>query len=260
MMDALIAGKYYRAPKQGIGKTENACTMAAVKLTSNTNAKPREVMMATKKPKANITIKDDGTPRARQTANILYIAEYASAIAAEPFTRGILPDVPINEMAFQVRDSINKVQAGDMSSMEAMLVGQAHALQQVFMNLMQRSGKQEQLKQLQTYMTMGLKAQAQCRATIQALTELKYPHQVVITKQANISNGHQQVNNGVGQNAASAPTPAAENVIEQNELLEHGHANTIPQRLDTRAPQAASREDPAMATLDTLHGSQDAGR
>ncbi|TAM22311.1 MAG: hypothetical protein EPN46_02480 [Candidimonas sp.] len=154
-----------------------------------------------------------------------------------------------------LQDRIKDVRGGDMSSIEAMLVGQADALQQVFLSLMRRASAQDHLKQYSTYMTVGLKAQAQCRATIQALTELKYPRQVVITKQANISSGHQQVNNGTEQNAA--PTSAAKNVIEQNELLE---VNNGRQTMDTGSATHPGRENPAMATLGTLDRSQDAER
>lgn len=44
---------------------------------------------------------------------------------------------------------------------------------------------------------MALKAQAQCRATLEALAEIKNPRPVAFVKQANISGEHQQVNNGV---------------------------------------------------------------
>ena len=130
-----------------------------------------------------------------------------------------------------------------MSGMEAMLVGQAYALQNIFASLMRRASSQQHLKQYQAHMNLGLKAQAQCRATLQALTELKYPRQVVIAKQANISNGHQQVNNG-------PHTPAPENVIEQTEVLEAQTYDRLEQqRLDTRAPQTAGRIDKELATM-----------
>src|SRR3546814_11749520 len=111
--------------------------------------------------------------------------------------------------------------------MEAMLVGQAYALQNIFASLMRRTSSRQHLKQYQAHMNLGLKAQAQCRATLQALTELKYPRQVVIAKQANISNGHQQVNNGTH-------TTEPQKVIEQNEVLKaQTYTRTEPQRLDT---------------------------
>ena len=50
------------------------------------------------------------------------------------------------------------------------------------------------------------KRQAQCRATLEALAEIKNPRPVAFVKQANISGGHQQVNNGMqpAQQAGSA--------------------------------------------------------
>src|SRR3546814_6990491 len=119
--------------------------------------------------------------------------------------------------------------------MEAMLVGQAYALQNIFASLMRRASSQQHLKQYQAHMNLGLKAQAQCRATLQALTELKYPRQVVIAKQANISNGHQQVNNGPHK-------PAQENVIYQHEFLEAQTYDRIEtHRMDTRATKKTRR-------------------
>jgi PDZ domain-containing secreted protein len=52
-------------------------------------------------------------------------------------------------------------------------------------------------------MNMALKAQSQSRATIQALTELKYPKQATFVKQANIAGGNQQVNNITNSDEAS---------------------------------------------------------
>ena len=56
------------------------------------------------------------------------------------------------------------------------------------------------------YKRQALKAQAQCRATLEALAEIKNPRPVAFVKQANISGGHQQVNNGMqpAQQAGSA--------------------------------------------------------
>jgi hypothetical protein len=64
-------------------------------------------------------------------------------------------------------------------------------------------------------MRLALKAQAQCRATIETLATMKNPP-LVIAKQANISAGHQQVNNG-------APSRAEVSSNQPNELFEHSH-------------------------------------
>ena len=84
-----------------------------------------------------------------------------------------------------------------MTAMEAMLVGQAHSLQTIFVSLARKASNQEYLKNYGMFMSLALKAQSQSRATIQALVELKYPKQTNFVKQVNIANGHQQINNNV---------------------------------------------------------------
>lgn len=128
-----------------------------------------------------------------------------------------------------------------MKPVEAMLYGQAMTLETIFTSLARRATGQEYLKQFQTYLTLALKAQVQCRATPEALAEIKNAKPVLIAKQASISGGHQQVNNGV----AADPGRAKKNAGVQNGLLEAPHGI----ELDTRAQGAAGRVDPAMATV-----------
>ena len=120
-----------------------------------------------------------------------------------------------------LRERIKKVQGGDMQPVEAMLFGQAMTLETIFTSLARRATSQEYLNQFQAYLGMALKAQAQCRATLEALAEIKNPHPVAFVKQANISGGHQQVNNGmqpaqqagsaqVGGGSESLPAPETE--------------------------------------------------
>jgi hypothetical protein len=82
---------------------------------------------------------------------------------------------------------------------------------------------------------LALKAQAQSRATIQALIELKYPKQTNFVKQANIANGHQQINNGqAASNETNTRTyaraPAKEIPSQHNELLSDLNKSEINQR------------------------------
>lgn len=164
---------------------------------------------------------------------------------------GQAPD--LKETMQAIMADIAKVNRGDLSDIEAMLTGQAVMLQGMFAEMALRAAEQTQLKHYQAFFNMAMKAQAQSRSTIQALVELKYPRQVVITKQANISHGHQQVNNGEFQDQyACTRTPAREIPIESNELLEVGN-DTTGERLDTRATQSAIREDQAMATVAAQH-------
>jgi hypothetical protein len=145
-------------------------------------------------------------------------------------------DVDIGELMTEMQTKFKEVNDGDLSTLEAMLVGQATALQTMFTSLTMKAANQEYLKNYQSFMVLALKAQAQSRATISALVDLKYPKQAAtFVKQANIANGPQQVNNG--QSAAAAPSLAGDFQTEQNKLLEADHGNY----LDTRAQGAASR-------------------
>ena len=82
-------------------------------------------------------------------------------------------ELDIGALTDRLLDRIEQMKAGDMSEAEAMLLGQAHALQAIFVNLSRRTVKQEYLKQWETYMRMAMKAQSQCRMTLETLTTLK---------------------------------------------------------------------------------------
>ena len=118
-----------------------------------------------------------------------------------------LKDDDIGALMNQLSEDVKDVWAGDMKRAEAMLFAQAHALQAIFMTLVRRATNQEYLKQWEAYLRMGLKAQNQCRMTLETLATIKNPP-VVIARQANINNGgQQQVNNGA-QPAPTAQPPA----------------------------------------------------
>ena len=168
--------------------------------------------------------------------------------------KGIEGEPSIEETMESIAAGIREVNQGNLRELEAMLTGQAVALQSMFAEMATRAAEQTQLKHYQAFFNMAMKAQAQSRSTIQALVELKYPRQVVITKQANISNGHQQVNNGqLSDQYACTRGRAREIPIESNELLEIDN-DTTGERLGTRAAQGAIREDTTMATVAAQHG------
>ena len=146
--------------------------------------------------------------------------------------------------------------AGDMKRSEAMLYGQAHALQAIFMNLARRAASQEYLKQWEAYLRMAMKAQNQCRMTLETLATIKNPP-VVFARQTNINNGgQQQVNNGAQAEAPRAPAhfahPSAHPAnpaTAQTGLLEASDG----ERLDTRAAGTAGAADPDMEALRAVH-------
>ena len=160
-------------------------------------------------------------------------------------------DTDMEGLVLGLRDTFKEVKGGDLHTLEAMLIGQATALQTIFTSLARRAANQERLPQYQAFLGLALKAQAQSRATISALVELKYPKQATFVKQANIAHGPQQVNNGADESARIAHAEQAQ--PQQNELLEHQNANVITPRVDTRAAQTPERSHPALGTVEQVH-------
>jgi hypothetical protein len=146
-------------------------------------------------------------------------------------------------IAAELKRQCEDVQGGDMKRIEATLLSQAHSLDVMFASLARRASQQSDLRKLEAYMRLALRAQSQCRATLEALATIKNPA-IVIAKQANISHGHQQVNNG------AEVQPARTEQIETgpNRLLESDHG----QRLDTRATGAAGRGDQAVEAVEVV--------
>lgn len=158
----------------------------------------------------------------------------------------------INKLAKEMREQVAQVQGGNMARAEAMLTSQAHSLDALFSNLARRSitnmdaGHGEAAER---YMRLALKAQAQCRTTIEALSAIKNPP-VVFAKQANISHGPQQVNNGVPMEVG----PRARTIeSEQNEL--GGQYSGLP--TDRRAPCVIGATVPAEKAVVEIDRAQD---
>ena len=149
------------------------------------------------------------------------------------------------DLVDEMRKAGDEVVDGNMGRVERMLTNQAMTLDAIFNNMAQRSHSQETFKGIEVLMRLALKAQAQARSTAEALALLKNPMPYI--RQANMTTGPQQVNNGY----ASTPShngmqSGAGNIqSEQNKLLEADHGNY----LDTRAQGAAGRVNPHMATV-----------
>jgi hypothetical protein len=122
-----------------------------------------------------------------------------------------------------------------------MLMIQAHTLDAIFNNLAQRAASAKLLSQLEQYMRLALKAQSQCRATLESLAAIKNPP-IVYAKQANIANGPQQINNGI------QPQRARENEIEQTQLSGDAY-ELLP---DTQKSANAYRVSPTLDALEVV--------
>ncbi len=189
-----------------------------------------------------------GEPVAIAKGRNALLPEVNALLVADAFKSNFMgKDVDMAAMRGTLMNSMGAVRDGDLDSLEAMLVGQATALQTIFTSLAIRATNQDRLPQYQAYLALALKAQAQSRATISALVELKYPRQATFVKQANIAHGPQQVNNSMVANTI----PASEPKTLQNELLvEANHERT---KVDAGTTPTATRSHPAMETVEAVN-------
>lgn len=165
-------------------------------------------------------------------------------ITANIFAEGTLGKVDLTESLLVMEEEIKKVQSGDLSGLEATLTAQAITLDKIFIEMARRAASNmgQYRDTMAVYMKLALKAQSQCRTTLQTLAEIKNPQPFNIVKQANIANGPQQINNGV-----PASDSRAEKIQNQpNELLEVQHGS---QTLDEGTARKTISQDQAMATL-----------
>ncbi|MBN9625687.1 MAG: hypothetical protein ABS39_04725 [Acidovorax sp. SCN 65-28] len=145
-----------------------------------------------------------------------------------------------------LRQQTQAVHKGDLRAVEAMLMNQATALQSLFVKLTETGLQADLLRQQETALRLALKAQSQCRATLETLANIKNPP-VVYAKQANVTTGPQQINNA----PQTAPTGVREKVFEENKLKELNHEKQ--QWLDAGAPSAAGGTHQGAKALATVH-------
>ncbi len=188
-------------------------------------------------------VQDEALPQTKARAAIK--ASINAVLVVNAFQGNIMgKDVDIGELATTMQTTFKEVNDGDLSTMEAMLVGQATALQTMFTSLAMKAANQEYLKNYQSFMVLALKAQAQSRATISALVDIKYPKQTAtFVNQANIANGPQQINNG----ATLSRTGDIKSM--PNKLLEADHG----ERMDIGTQSKTCRVNQGMATLESVH-------
>lgn len=179
-------------------------------------------------------------------SQVLAALSTRSALTATTYKAfaGAGDELEVGDLMAELRKAGEEVAGGNMSRVEKMLAHQALTLDAMFNNLALRSSKQDTFKGIEVLMRLALKAQAQARSTAEALALLKNPMPYI--RQANISNGHQQVNNGANpEHSAQAHAHTGDFQTAQSKLLEADHGNYM----DIGAKGAASRINPNMATV-----------
>jgi hypothetical protein len=180
------------------------------------------------------------------------------ATLAVDFSKSNFGELSLMECIGELNKKAHNVHKGNLQDAETLLTAQAFALDAIFTSIARRAqlNMGEYIDAADRYMRLALKAQGQCRATLETLANIKNPP-VVVARQANISNGPQQINNTVNKTDGGFPTSTrthagAENSKPvQNELLEDKSHDK--ERVDFGTPQATGRGDPAVATVGKIH-------
>jgi hypothetical protein len=191
--------------------------------------------------------------------NSLYVVKQASSDLAP---------IEVTEGYHAMQNHAEAIHSGKLQHMETMLISQAIALDSLFASMalraQERMGK-DQLHVMQAYMKLGLKAQSQCRTTLETLANIKNPRPYIQNNKAQ----YQQVNNGaavegkgLSDQYAQAHMRTRENQKSSNELLSARDENLIKSNIPALEAQhyetvdsgrtfKASRTDKELATVAT---------
>lgn len=143
--------------------------------------------------KLNVTV-EAGKSGERQLAEMAINPVAHGLAAVQQFSKGTFGAQDTTELFHVLSDQVTAAKRGDLQHQRAMLAGQASALNAIFTEMARRAGcnMSEYVQATQLYLGMALKAQAQCRSTIESLDRLSNGH-VQTVKHVHVNEGGQAV-------------------------------------------------------------------
>ena len=110
-------------------------------------------------------VSDGATADSTQSQMLAVLATKTSlaALAIKGYINS--DDLMVKDLVTELKKSGDEVVAGDLGGIERMLVRQAITLDAIFNQMAIKSSKQEYLKQMETFMRLAMKAQAQAKLT-----------------------------------------------------------------------------------------------
>lgn len=201
----------------------------------------------------------EGVTEERQFADLATEGIATNALTARTFLSGTQPSLSITDMVASLKDHGRRVNANDLTAAEQMLCAQAVALNAIFGEMARRSAMNmgEYIDATDRYMRLALKAQGQCRATLETLAAIKNPP--VFAKQANIANGPQQVNNSASSESSThGRAHAGKTKSQPSKLLEDGRDGST--QLDLGAAAAATRGNSEVEAVGAVNRPQERRR
>ncbi|MEB2319036.1 MAG: hypothetical protein OZ935_10240 [Pseudomonadota bacterium] len=213
----------------------------------------RKTTKPAKDPGTVLVPEQPGKTRERILADMAAAGRLSNAHVMATFAKPAMGELDMGECMESLRDTSKAINGGDLSSAEAMLAAQAASLNAIFAEMARRAAANmgEYLGATETYLRLALKAQTQCRATLETLATIKNPP-TVFARQANIAHGPQQVNNAIAAPGRAAPR-ADETDSMQTELL----GASDGERLDTGKTNTGGRGNPALETVGTINRADD---
>lgn len=171
---------------------------------------------------------------AERIAQLVVSPEMSSqrVVAASEGNKGLEEHLDIPQLMAVLKAESARLSEGKSEDVGPILANQALALQSLFARLTERALSHSHVSNIEAFMRLALRAQNQCRATLETLSSInKAP--TVFARQANVAN-NQQIN------------------YAQNQLL--GDDDEL--RPNTRAPGAEKAVNPEMETLGEVDGAK----
>lgn len=208
----------------------------------------------------DITIQGDQTKSYdRQIAELAASGLVTNARMVVNFSAESFGKMSLTDSYEVLQDAGKLVNQGDLEAMERILTAQVISLDTIFCSMAHRAQMNigHFPDAVSKYMNLALRAQSQCRSTVEALAEIKNPKPYIQNNKAQ----YQQVNNGTSPpdgnyyNNTRACAHTGENPKQTNELLEN---KTYEQEwLDTGTPETAGRTDTELETVGAKHRAEE---
>ena len=165
-----------------------------------------------------------------KAAEWLLSPEVSSAAVTEAFSKNYTgEDVTFNHMIDACKKATRQLtQDNSLEHAERLLMSQSIALNNLFVSLARKASSQEYVKQYETFLRLALKAQSQCRATLETLAVVKNPP-VVYAKTANIAQ-NQQINNGAPPTQHTQPSTQTQATLTNDQ----GESQSTPMNTKQR--------------------------
>lgn len=138
-------------------------------------AKPKKPKPAAKGDKDTLFVEEEpGKSKERRYADISLDPATSAMAATRMFNKGSFGEQDTTELFSSLMEKGKAATSGDLGHYKAMLAAQADTLNSVFTEMARRAALNmgEYIGATETYMRLALKAQAQCKANIEALDKL----------------------------------------------------------------------------------------